>query len=543
MAPKLPSSTIRNFGGGWNVSDSDLNLQSQYQPVSDNVDRGIDGSMAVRQGNALVSDYADGVRTDRGNISVTFTTTNASPKVKLTFGSAHGLVAGNHVTVSGLVADINGIPFAELNGTFSIQADTATTLYIYVRVNATSASGVARTVHVVKDTNKLGGNIIHDAYFNRRLLVFTDIGEVGTMDDSNTLARIWGTAESIALVGSPVPTRRCEHWSSDNFKSTVIACNGYNRDKPLQIKSDFTVEFLVDKATSSNAAVPRADYVVCLQGYVIFIRTEYGAPFVEMSAKGTDGTFTRDPSPADSVEVDLSMVTSSVEPTLLGAAPIRDKLYTAFYDKGMIGTLGIYSGTDHQPDFKDTIAENGTISHRTMVPLGNDVFMCDYAGVPSVSISQMSGVYIPVRLSEFIAPAIQQHLSSLSEDTLRSKAFAFYNRANKTYMLFLPIYDPTTFTLTTDPFLFNDELRALNQAIVIEPQHRMFENSNVTIAGATSIGTLNASDINGVRQVVSIIDPDSFIIQLGNHPGSPDDTGGGGSSVTITRINDETIGY
>src|SRR5690606_33582448 len=149
-------------------------------------------------------------------------------------------------------------------------------------------------------------------------------------------------------------------------------------------------------------------------------------------------------------------ITASVEPVLLGAAPIREKLYTAAYDAGMIGSLGIYDNNNkHTRDLSDTISENGTVSHRTMVPLGNAVCMCDYAGVPSVTISQQSGIYVPVRLSELIAPAIQAHLSTLTADTLRTKAFAVFNRNDRTYMLFLPIYEEVARTALEDPFIFN----------------------------------------------------------------------------------------
>lgn len=540
----LPNTTLRNFGGGWNVSDSDLNLNSSFQPVSDNVVRGIDGSFSPRQGCSLWADFRVNEPTDHGNISLTIATTNATPNLEITFGAAHGLSNGDHITISGANDPIGGISADHINGTYGLLVVDADTIKVYTDVVATSTASHADTYGVITDDNELAGNIIHDMYFNRRLLVFTDIGEIAYVDDNMNMVRIWGISEAEALSAGLVPTRKCEHWSSDAFKSTVIACNGYDKDKPVQIMDDFTAEFLVDKATLSNAAVPKADRVVCLQGYVCFIRTEYGDPFIEMSAKGTDGTFTRDPNPADSVEVDLSMITSSVEPVLLGAAPIRDKLYTAFYDKGMVGALGIYNDAGaHNPDFKDTIAENGTISHRTMVPLGNDIFMCDYGGVPSVSISQQSAVYVPTRLSELIAPAIQAHLSALNEETLRSKAFAVFNRNDKSYMLFLPIYDEVEQSLTDDPFIFNDELRALKQAVVIAPNHNLFNKSNVTISGATSIGSLLAADINGVRNIVSVVDDDSFVVQLGDAPENADDTSGGGPSVTFTPINDETIVY
>lgn len=544
MAVGLEDTTIRDFGGGWNVSDSDLNLSSRYQPISDNVMRGIDGSFFPRMGMGLYADFKNGTETLSAGISVNFAAVDTTSKLTLVFPAPHGLANGNHITISGLVLDVFGIDFNQINGTHGVLVVNGTTVTIQVQDVATSTGNSDRVVNVLKDTHLLGGNIIHDQYFNRRLIVFTDIGEVGTVTDDLVIARIWGAAEAEAASAGLVPTRRCNHWSSDTFKSTVVACNGYDKDKPIQIKDDFTVEFLVDKSSGSNAAVPKADCVICLQGYVVFIRTEFGDPFTEFSAKGTDGTFTRDPSPADAVEVDLSMITATVEPVALGAARIREKLLASFYDNSMIGTIGVYdSNGAHQPDFSDTVSETGTVSHRTMVSLGNDVFMCDYAGVPSVSISQQSGIFVPVRLSELIAPAIQKHLSALSETTLRSKAWATFNRNDRTYMLFLPIYDETTTALQEDPLLFNEDLRSKKQALVIMPSHGLFEASNVIVAGAVDIGTAVAAKINGKRSVVSIVDDDTFIIQLEDAPVSNNITSGGGSNITVTRVNDETIGY
>lgn len=545
MAAGLQDTTIRDYGGGWNVSDSDLNLSSRYQPISNNISRGIDGSFGPRQGTALFGDFANGMTTDMGTQRLVIATTADSTKVTVTFPAPHGLVNGNHITISDLsVPNIGGIPADEIIGTHGVLVTDSTHVSFHVGVQASSTTATDYNVEVVVDTDAIGGNIIHCQYFNRRLIVFTDIGEVGTIDNEGNINRVWGPAEAETLSPGLVPTRRSEHWSSASFKSTVIACNGYNKDKPIQIKADFTAEFLVDKATSSNAAVPKSDYVVCMQGYVIFLRTEYGDPFVEFSAKGTDGTFTRDPNPSDSVEVDLSMITSTVEPVLLGAAPIREKLFTAFYDKGMVGTIGIYSDTGlHEPDFGDTVAENGTISHRTMVSLGNDVFMCDYAGVPSLSISQQSGIFVPVRVSELIAPELQRHLSSVNEDLLRKRAFAVFNTNDRSYMLFVPVYDGKTFALPEDPFIFNNQLRDKGWAMMRAPQHSLFEDTHVVLSGANPIGNLTPEQINGKKRIVSIVDRDNVIIDLGVAPSSTDITFGGGAGLSYTTVNDETFVY
>lgn len=548
----LLDTTVSDFGGGWNVADSPLNLASRFQPVSENIIRGVNGSFGPRWGTELFADTRNGTETTvvpAGNITVNVT--NNQPFVTFTV-TAHGYSDGDHINIpAGIVlatGSVGTIPLTAIEGLHGVMVVTADTFKIATRFNATSTtSGTLTIASYVIDDHMMSGNIIHQQYFKQHMLLFDDIGEIVAMNDLNgTLTRIWDIKKADTLTVNLAPTRRCEMWSSTTFRSTVIACNGYDNDKPLQIDEDFVVEFLVDKATLSNTNVPRADIVVGMQGYVMFFRTEFGDPFVEMSAKNTDGTFTREVTPVDACEVDLSMQTDTIEPIILGAGPFRDKLYVAFYDRGMVGSIGIYNNAGaHTPSFNDTITEHGTVSHRTVVPLGNDIFMADYAGVPSVSISQQSGVFVPTRLSELIAPEIQKHLASLSENTLRVKSFAFFNKSDRMYMLFVPKCDEVAQSLDDDPFIFSTDLNSLHQAIVVAPKHRLFEGSYVTVAGSTDCDTLLAAKINGVRQVVHVIDENAFVIQFdttGTMPPTNTLTGGG-AAVTITPVNDETICY
>ena len=53
---KLDQATARQFDGGLNVVDSQLNLNSKYAVVLDNMYRGLDGSITVRQGTQLFAD-------------------------------------------------------------------------------------------------------------------------------------------------------------------------------------------------------------------------------------------------------------------------------------------------------------------------------------------------------------------------------------------------------------------------------------------------------------------------------------------------------
>jgi len=552
----LLDTTIRDFGGGWNVADSAINLESRYQPVSENVRRGLDGSLSVRYGFALYADLRMGTVTPFGPVALSMATTSGQPFITVTW-VGHGKTTGQHITISTISGGtLGGIPTTDIIGTQSIIVISANLFKFCTRTTASSTVAESRTVTGSFDTHVLAGDIIHMHYFNRALIVWDRNGEIAKVDSNGVATRIWSYAHAEALQPGLISTRESDFVSSTTFKSTLISCNGYDKDKPLQINREFKVEYLVDKATSSNAAVPRADYVIGMHGYVIFVRLDQagagvsgsftGDAFLSISAKGTDGTFAGDPNPADATRIDLSMITDTVEPVLLGCGALRDKLYVGFYDKGMLGTLSIYSGTTtfvHTPDFEDTIAEHGLIAHRTVVSLGNDIFMTDYAGVPSVSISAQSGVFVPTRLSDLISPALSKHLSSLGEDTLRKKAFAIYNKSEREYMLFVPKYDETVRTLPRDPFYFNNGLREKNLAYVHHPSHNLIDRSYVTISGATAIGSLTAAMINGKRKIVAIADDDAYIIQLDNPLIESNITNGGGSAVSLIPVNDETVCY
>lgn len=56
----LRDATVRDFSGGWNIVDSELNLDSRYQIVSDNVVREEDGSLGIRYGTQLFKEFSTG---------------------------------------------------------------------------------------------------------------------------------------------------------------------------------------------------------------------------------------------------------------------------------------------------------------------------------------------------------------------------------------------------------------------------------------------------------------------------------------------------
>ena len=55
----LFDATIRDFSGGWNVVDSDLNLDTRYAKILENMQRGIGGANVVRPGTVLFADTSE----------------------------------------------------------------------------------------------------------------------------------------------------------------------------------------------------------------------------------------------------------------------------------------------------------------------------------------------------------------------------------------------------------------------------------------------------------------------------------------------------
>jgi len=56
--PVIKEATVRNFDGGWNIIDSDLNLDTKYAKILDNVERAPDGSLHMRLGTMLLHEFA-----------------------------------------------------------------------------------------------------------------------------------------------------------------------------------------------------------------------------------------------------------------------------------------------------------------------------------------------------------------------------------------------------------------------------------------------------------------------------------------------------
>ena len=551
MTSPLKETTIRDFGGGWDVSDSDKNLTSKYQPISDNIIRLTDGSIRIRPGTILFGDLRQGTTATVAAASYTVATTNASGVIKIT-KNAHGYTTGQHIIITSWSTTINNITSAMMVGvSYGINVNDANNFSIYTRNNANATGTGAVTIGWTYDTNMLssGASDIFGKYYKDNIIIFADDGEIFAVNSAGTPSVVWSYSKAAALTLQPWGP--CKRVSAEVVRGHLLAVNGSLNDKPLDINGT-TANYLIDPPAPSagnNLKVPRSDFIIAADRYVLMIATENGATLVQITAKDTVSTFTgatysgaTEDAPVD---IDLGMMTQSVESTILGANVIRSKVFVAFHDRSQLMTLGdVSTGTTpkHVPDVKDVVAQFGAFAHASIVSLGNDIFCAGLNGVNSLEISRASGDYVPATVSDLIHPVMLRHLTRLTEDDRRYKTFAVWDTATRQYMLFAPKYSNITDTLPEDPVIASSTSQPFNIMYLQYPSHSVDAGDYVDIAGATNSGTLLGSMVNGRRKIKAIIDSDTIAVITDPYPANTN-VSFGGLAVTVTPVNDETPAY
>lgn len=547
---QFKTSTVRKFDGGWNVIDHELNLTPRHARIFDNVVRGPDGSVAVRYGYELWVDLHQGTESSlllNGTVGTIQVGTRALQFTKV----GHGLANGNHIRFGAVTGLVGGIDLSKLsNGIHSVRVVDANNFVITALDVATSVASVATNITVTKDTHLGGGNSINGVFYNNYIVIATEAGELIRTAPGAGASRIWDLSISNALAGNPDGWFWTTYVSFNVFGGKLYVWNGV--DKPLEVDFANTpmVQYLGDPAAGGdNSAVPVARYSATVHEYIAVAGKPNKPSELGISAHLIAGVWTGNPNDEDALDVDMSKVSNSMDGTIMGIGEFRGRAVIAFRDVVSISafgtrtkiTIGAVTSEIHEPEFADNVAQHGTVAHRTMVSLGNDFFMCDHVGIPSLAQTQFTNQIVPDRVSELIEPAIQVNLSRLDRETLSDHAFAVYNARDHQYMLFLPKYDPADVrSLGSDPILVDGEV-GLDRFIITVMEHNIEEGDLVTIAGAAAIGSNLATLFNGSRRVLSVVDQDRLILAgNGTYVG---EVAGGGTGITLQPISEETTGY
>jgi hypothetical protein len=375
----LRSTTLREFTGGWNTSDDDLNLAFRY---------------ATRMKNCYV---------------------NSDGKVVVRDGTAKFAIPGEH--------------------------------------------------------------IINMEYFINSIIAVTASGKV---------YRILGDGTPLILTSTL--WSNCDFVSFAKFNSHLILCNGI--DKPLDITSDFAIDYLQDAATSTNINVPVCKYVLAINRYLVMAGDPLEPDRVHISAKDAAGTWFGDPPPNDATRIDVGSVLPAAT-VIRGLMAFRGKLVVMFVEGLVFGTLGTYdTDGNHTPNFDDGVEGFGSVSHRTGLTYGDDAIFLDLQGVPSIRRTVLSTSFKPERVSSLIDDEITSQMEELSELTLEDRTFGIHNRLDDQYFLFIPNNDALGSTTETRAFVYtrvSDNVEAWSE----------FRSWNFTCACKSQQGEVFFGDVDG----------------------------------------------
>jgi len=539
------STILRDFGGGLNVVDDDLNLSASFQPVLDNIHRGVDNTLSVRWGTELFADLRRGsILTGTATFTITWT---ADQRTLVCDYASHGMSNGDHLTFLAGWTNMLGLKSEEIIGkTFGVRVESASRFHLVMTSKATTASSDAGAKSIRKDTHYLAGDIVEIVYFSDHIVAVDSLGEIVKINAAMQITRIWDHSKAFVLPDIPTPGpgwSNIDYASSAIFKGQLIIVNGI--DKPVLVDFSKTPNctYLADPGDSySTINVPVCRYVCAIDKWLIMAGDPLYPYKVHISNTNSSGSWEGGPAPNDGVGIELNNTNSS-SLFIRGINKFRNFLAVAFDDTVAMVELGIFDGGTHRPEVTDSVARHGAIAHKSMVFLGFDLVMADPIGVPSFAKSQFDNSIIPSRMSEFIAPMIQQNISRLTAKTLERDIFSVYSTHDNRYVLFVPNHDDVNVRLPNDPiyYLFQDV--GTNRAVLNTPNHGMVEGDKFSLAGVdlSGIDVSNTPGIPSECTVETVLNQDLIAFRLSGTVVEP--LNFGGIAVDIIRKRTETTAY
>lgn len=306
------------------------------------------------------------------------------------------------------------------------------------------------------DVTGILDEIIAIEYFNTALIAVGKNGKIVSIAANGAVTLRWDATiadNSVAPSGNNSPTG----WSTGltfasftQFAGSLVICNGV--DKPLIMAPNYATSYLYDAGTGSNVNVPIAKYCCTHNNYLVLARTPTDGSTLYIGMKGTAGTFYAAPGvDNDAVNFVTNTYVNRGSPDITGLGSFRDNLIVSFPETLLAIKLGEYNTASpprHIPRVVDVIENHGSISHRCIVPLGDDILFLDQAGMASVQRALITATLSPVRESTLIGTDIQQALAPFTPAQLEQHVFAVHDRIAQHILFFVPKSD--TVTTTTD---------------------------------------------------------------------------------------------
>ena len=292
--------------------------------------------------------------------------------------------------------------------------------------------------------------IVDGFYFNARNVVVTESGNVLTTNEVGDVVEIWSNSIAAGLPGAPTGwTAGVTQVTFVPFKNTLVIHNG--KDKPIEIKSDFTVRYLQDLGTGSNVNVPIGKYGCVAANYHCVAGIPGSPTEIIISAQGTSGVFPGDPPPNDAISIDIGAYAPEGAAAIRGIAGFRTFLLVFLQNVCIQIKLGKHDDTGiHVPEFPDTLPQFGLLGNRCIVTIENDILFSGLSGLASAR----RNMYAPDSmdsdyLSSVVSPSYRRAMGVLTDTEQLQVVFATYDKLNNDYLIFMPNMDVFCYTFNT----------------------------------------------------------------------------------------------
>lgn len=288
-------------------------------------------------------------------------------------------------------------------------------------------------------------NIVDMVYFNGKLVAVLVDGWIVTADGSGVVAVIWNPTISASRPGSPsIWTDNTVQVSFVSFKDRLAIHNG--KDKPLQIDSTFTVNYLADAATGSNVNTPIGKYGATAGNFHCIAGIPASPTTVYISSQGTIGTFPGDAAPNDAISIDVGAYAPEGASEIRGLSGYRTFLIVHLQDVSIQIRLGTYSGTTHKPEFPDTFPKFGLIGNRCKAVIENDLVFSGIGGLSSAKRNIFSGNLDSDYLSSKINNEYRRIIGVLSNTQQLVNTFSVYDPLSNVFVTMTPSSEHLVYT-------------------------------------------------------------------------------------------------
>lgn len=279
-------------------------------------------------------------------------------------------------------------------------------------------------------------NIVGMEYFYGNIIVMNTVGEIFTVNGQGTVTRIWDSIIAASRRAGLTTWGSVDYVSFEEFNGELILSDGVN--KPLNITSGLTVDYLADPATGSNINVPIGRIMT---KFSLHLCLAYGSTLA-VSERNAAGVWPGDAGAQFTNTFDMKTYVVKGDTEIKGLIAFKNFLLVMFQE--CIVPVQFVEDATATPKLalsvsSDSIIANyGCISPRVMQDIGNGALSTDIVGVSIVSLSKFTKILDPDRPSRFIDKMLQQRINKIDTETLTNHAFSIYDSKMSAYKLFLP---------------------------------------------------------------------------------------------------------